>query len=93
MPIGGLGGLIGLGEHPNIARRRFDCLWRYWLAGALPTGHGAQRITTAMASGSIIGATVGGLVVAYAPGTFLKLLLGCVPLAAAVKTAAHSAKT
>jgi len=63
------------------------------LAGALPTGHGAQRITTAMASGSIIGATVGGLAVAYAPGTFLKLLLGCVLLAAAAKTAAHSAKT
>jgi uncharacterized membrane protein YfcA len=68
-------------------------LWRYWRAGALPTGHGAQRITTAMASGSIIGATVGGLAVAYAPGTFLKLLLGCMLLAAAAKTAAHSAKT
>ena len=29
-------------------------LWRYWRAGALPTGHGAQRITTAMASSGLI---------------------------------------
>jgi uncharacterized protein len=67
-------------------------LWHYWRAGALPIGRGAQRITTAMAGGSIIGATVGGLGVAYAPVTFLKVLFGCVLLAAAAKTAAHSAK-
>ena len=68
-------------------------LWRYLRADALPTGHGAQRITMAMAAGSIIGATIGGLAVAYAPGTFLKVLLGCVLLAAAAKTATHSANT
>jgi uncharacterized membrane protein YfcA len=68
-------------------------LWRYWQARALLTGHGAQRITTAMAAGSIIGAAVGGLAVAYAPVTFLKMLLGCVLLAAAAKTAAHCAET
>jgi uncharacterized membrane protein YfcA len=45
-----------------------------------------------MASGSIIGATLGGLAVAYAPVTFLKALLGCVLVAAAAKTAAHSAR-
>jgi uncharacterized membrane protein YfcA len=39
-----------------------------------------------MGTGSIIGATLGGLAVAYAPVTFLKLLLGCVLLAAAGKT-------
>jgi uncharacterized membrane protein YfcA len=66
-------------------------LWRYWRSGT-PTGRGAQRITTAMAAGSIIGATVGSLAVPYAPVTFLKVLLGCVLLAAAAKTAAHSAK-
>ena len=42
-------------------------LWRYWRAKAIPTGRGAQRITTAMALGSIIGAALGGLAVAYAP--------------------------
>jgi uncharacterized membrane protein YfcA len=67
-------------------------LWCYWKSGALPTGRGAQRITTAMAAGSIIGATVGGLAIAYAPVTFLKVLLGCVLVAAAAKTAAHSVK-
>jgi uncharacterized membrane protein YfcA len=36
---------------------------------------------------TIIGATIGGLAVAYAPVTFLKVLLGCVLLAAAAKTA------
>jgi uncharacterized membrane protein YfcA len=67
-------------------------LWRYWRADALPTGRGAQRITTAMAASSIIGATVDGLAVAYAPVTFLQVLLGCVLLAAAAKTASSAAK-
>jgi uncharacterized membrane protein YfcA len=62
-------------------------LWRYWRADAIPCGRGAQRITIAMAAGSIIGATLGGLAVAYAPVAFLKVLLGCVLLAAASKTA------
>jgi uncharacterized membrane protein YfcA len=62
-------------------------LWRYWRAHTIPMGRGAQRITTAMAIGSIIGATLGGLGVAYAPVSFLKVLLGCVLLAAAGKTA------
>jgi uncharacterized membrane protein YfcA len=62
-------------------------LWRFWRADAIPCGRGPQRITTAMALGSIVGATLGGLAVAYAPATFLKLLLGCVLLAAAAKTA------
>jgi uncharacterized membrane protein YfcA len=59
-------------------------LWRYWRADAIPTGRGAQRI--AMAVGSIIGAVLGGLAVAYAPVAFLKVLLGGVLLAAAAKT-------
>jgi uncharacterized protein len=62
-------------------------LWRYWRADAIPTWTGARRITTAMAAGSIIGATLGGLAVAYAPVAFLKVLLGYVLLAAAAKTA------
>jgi uncharacterized protein len=62
-------------------------LWRYWRADAIPRGRGPQRITAAMAAGSIVGATLGGLAVAYAPVVFLKVLLGCVLVAAAVKTA------
>jgi uncharacterized membrane protein YfcA len=60
-------------------------LWRYWRMGAIPQGHGVQRITVAMAAGSIIGAALGGLAVAYAPVVFLKALLGCVLIATAAK--------
>jgi uncharacterized membrane protein YfcA len=121
VPIGGLGGLIGLGggefrlpvlmygigfnardacaDLPRRHQNRWLCeilislgvvsvgLWRYWYVDAIPMWRGAQRITTAMAAGSIIGATLGGLAVAYAPVAFLKVLLGCVLLAAAGKTA------
>jgi uncharacterized membrane protein YfcA len=61
-------------------------IWRYWRLDAIPKGRGVQRITSAMAAGSLIGATLGGLAVAYAPVAFLKVLLGCVLLAAAGKT-------
>jgi uncharacterized membrane protein YfcA len=61
-------------------------LWRYWRLGAIPRGRGARRITLAMSAGSIAGATLGGLAVAVAPVMVLKLLLGAVLIAAAVKT-------
>jgi uncharacterized membrane protein YfcA len=61
-------------------------LWRYWRVAAIPTWRGAQRITAAMALGSIIGATLGGLGVAYAPVGFLKALLGCLLLVVSAKT-------
>jgi uncharacterized protein len=68
-------------------------LWRYWRSRAIPQGRGIQRITFAMSAGSIVGATLGGLAVAYAPIGFLKLFLGCVLIAAAAKTiAGHSGK-
>jgi uncharacterized protein len=68
-------------------------LWRYWRSNAIPQGRGIQRITFAMSAGSILGATLGGLAVAYAPIGFLKLFLGCVLIAAATKTIAnHSGK-
>lgn len=64
-------------------------LWRHWRAKTIPFGGGAQRITAAMGAGSIVGAVLGGLAVAYAPVAFLKVLLGCVLLAAAGKTMMH----
>ena len=43
-----------------------------------------------MSVGSIFGATLGGLAIAYAPVGLLKVFLGCVLIAAAAKTmAAH----
>lgn len=62
-------------------------LWRYWRIDAIPKGRGVQRITLAMSLGSILGAILGGLAVAFAPVIFLKALLACVLIAAAVKTA------
>jgi uncharacterized membrane protein YfcA len=61
-------------------------LWRYWRLDAIPQGRGVQRIALAMSVGSVIGATIGGLAVAYAPTGLLKLLLGLVLIAAAAKT-------
>ncbi len=68
-------------------------LWRYWYLGAIPKGRGVQRITGAMSAGSMVGAILGGLAVGYAPIAFLKLLLGCVLLAAAGKTSAGHRET
>jgi uncharacterized membrane protein YfcA len=62
-------------------------IYRYWRLDAIPKGRGVQRITAAMSAGSIVGALLGGLAVAYAPVDVLKVLLGCVLLAAALKTA------
>jgi uncharacterized membrane protein YfcA len=61
-------------------------LCRYWRIGAFPLGRGVQRIALAMSGGSIVGAIAGGLAVAYAPIELLKLLLGVVLMAAALKT-------
>ena len=63
-------------------------LWHYWRMGVIPRGRGVQRITAAMSAGSILGAIVGGLAVAYAPVEGLKLLLGIVLIGAAAKTIA-----
>ncbi len=63
-------------------------LWRYWRLGGIPIGRGVMRITGAMSAGSVVGAVLGGLAVAFAPVAFLKVLLGSVLLVAAVKTIA-----
>ena len=61
-------------------------LWRYRRLGAIPSGRGVRRIVSAMSAGSMIGAVLGGLAVAYAPVDVLKVLLGCVLIGAAGKT-------
>jgi uncharacterized protein len=68
-------------------------LWHYWRMGAIPQGRGVQRITAAMSAGSILGAIIGGLAVAYAPVEGLKLLLGIVLIGAAAKTIAGQGRT
>jgi Sulfite exporter TauE/SafE len=64
-------------------------IWRYCRLDAIPKGRGIKRITSAMASGSVVGATVGGLAVAYAPVGVLKVILGCVLIVSAAKTIRH----
>jgi uncharacterized membrane protein YfcA len=64
-------------------------LYRYWNLGAFPKGRGVQRITAAMSAGSILGAILGGLAVAFAPVDLLKVLLGCLLIVAAIKTGRH----
>jgi uncharacterized membrane protein YfcA len=64
-------------------------LWRYYRAGTLPLGRGSQRIVSGMSAGSLIGAALGAFAVAFAPTAIVKVLLGCVLLAAAAKTLGH----
>jgi uncharacterized membrane protein YfcA len=63
-------------------------LWRYWRLGAIPSGGGVPRIAAAMSAGSVLGAVVGGLAVAYAPVGVLKVVLGGLLMATAGKTIA-----
>jgi uncharacterized membrane protein YfcA len=67
-------------------------VWRYRRVGALPMRGGPQRITIAMVAGSLIGAALGGLAVAVAPESFLKVFLGVVLILAAAKTTIARAK-
>jgi uncharacterized protein len=61
---------------------------RYRRMGLIPQGRGVQRLTLAMSLGSIIGATAGGLAIAYAPTALLKAFLGILLIVAAGKTIA-----
>jgi uncharacterized protein len=62
-------------------------LWRYWRSGAMETKLGARRIVSAMSAGSLIGAALGGLAVAFAPVGAIKAILGFALIAAAAKVA------
>ena len=61
-------------------------LARHHALGGLNFRGGARRMIGAMSLGSLFGAAIGGLAVAYAPSEALKVLLGVVLLVAAGKT-------
>jgi uncharacterized protein len=61
-------------------------LWRYHRMGLLQLTRGARRIGTAMTLGSMLGAGLGGLALAFAPTMALKAVLGAILAAAAVLT-------
>ena len=67
-------------------------LWRYGRAGAIPTNRGAWRIGSTMAAGSLVGAALGGIAVAFAPTLALKLVLGGVLIAAGAKSFGKAAQ-
>jgi MFS family permease len=82
--------LVGEAELPNAVSS--DAPNRSAGTKRTPCVRAAVRYGTATSTGitssagSILGATLGGLAVAYAPVTFLKVFLGCVLIAAAAKT-------
>ena len=77
----------GLSEHSDLARHRAHGLVALLAVGPDPESEGNPADHSfAMSAGSILGATLGGLAVAYAPVQFPKLLLACVLIAAAGKT-------
>lgn len=68
-------------------------LWRYGRMGALPLKGGAKRIAVSMSLGSLLGAAMGGLAVAFAPVVLLKLVLGAALVAAGLKSLIERSRT
>jgi uncharacterized membrane protein YfcA len=64
-------------------------LWRYGRLGALPDRAALRGTALPMGVGSILGAVIGGILVGVAPVMVLKLLLGTLLIAAALKTFLH----
>ena len=65
-------------------------LWRYHRSGALMMRGGVPRIAASMSAGSVVGAALGGVAVAFAPTVLVKFVLGVVLLASAAKIAYHA---
>jgi uncharacterized membrane protein YfcA len=66
-------------------------LWRYGRLGMLPARAELLRTALSMGAGSVLGAVVGGLLVGIAPAAVLKVVLGLILIAAAVKLSRHAA--
>lgn len=66
-------------------------LWRYGRLGMLPARPEMSRIALPMGAGSVLGAVVGGFLVGIAPAAALKVILGLILIAAAVKLSRHRA--
>ncbi len=64
-------------------------LWRYARAGALAERSDLTGLVLPMGLGSIVGAVVGGAVVPYVPARALKLVLGAILIASAVRIFQH----
>lgn len=60
-------------------------LWRHRASGAFQNVRDLERIVLPMALGTLLGSTVGGWLVVHAPASAVKLLLGCVLIASALR--------
>ena len=71
-------------------------LWRHQASGAFRDIRELERIVLPMAVGTVLGSTVGGWLVVHTPASAVKLLLGCVLIASALrvfKVRAHGHET
>ncbi|HKQ66589.1 MAG TPA: sulfite exporter TauE/SafE family protein [Methylomirabilota bacterium] len=60
-------------------------LWRHQASGAFHDVRDLQRIVLPMALGTVLGSTLGGWLVVHVPASAVKLLLGCVLIASALR--------
>ena len=65
-------------------------LWRQGSFGLRPTADELTRLVLPMSAGSIVGAVVGAMLVAFVPGSSLKGVLGLVIVWSAVRLRAHA---
>lgn len=60
-------------------------LWRHQVSGAFQDIRELERIVLPMAFGTVLGSTVGGWLIGHVPASAVKLLLGCVLIASALR--------
>jgi uncharacterized membrane protein YfcA len=65
-------------------------LWRYGRLGMFPSRREMTKTALPMGAGSVVGAVIGGLLVGIAPAAALKVVLGLILIAAAVKLSRHA---
>ena len=65
-------------------------LWRYGRLGMFPSRGQMTKTALPMGAGSVLGAVIGGLLVGIAPAAALKVVLGLILIAVAVKLSRHA---
>jgi uncharacterized membrane protein YfcA len=63
---------------------------RYWLHGAFADSHALRETVLPMAAASVIGAIIGGVLPGAIPAAVLKLGLGVILIASAIRVFRHA---